>query len=325
MAGISAAASVDGQIVLSIGVGFTDLEHKVPATGKSVYRIGSISKPMTATAIMKLIQNGHVNIEETVQSYVPSYPEKKWPVSIFHLLTHSSGIRHFRRFGQGTSNTMQHFRSVEKAMAHFKDEKLLFEPGSDVKYTTLGFILLQGVIENVSGTGFEEYMKTCVWGPANMHNTMLDIPSRIVPSRARGYVRDRETNKLINAPYYDLSNKYAGGGMISCAEDIVEFCIALENLILLDKETYTEMLKTQIRYGEEDKIERGLGWVVSSDFKGRKVAYHAGGVPGFHGFFAHFPNEKINIAVLSNSNDAPMAEPTWKIAELLYTKYDKWK
>jgi CubicO group peptidase (beta-lactamase class C family) len=323
MAAISAAASVEGKIVLSLGVGYIDMEHKVQATGSSVYRIASISKPMTATAVMKLVQDGSVKINATIQTYVPSYPVKRWPVTIFHLLTHSSGIRHFKRFGEGASNTVQHHRTVEKAMAHFKEDELLFEPGSDVKYTTLGFVLLQGVIENVTGIGFEEFMKKNVWGPAHMNDTMLDIHSRIVENRVRGYVRDRRKKILMNAPYYDLSNKYAGGGMISSAEDVVRFCIALENLTLLDKDTYTEMLKTHIRYGEENKIERGLGWVIDSYFKRRKVAYHTGGVPGFHGFFAHFPDEKVNIVVLSNSNDAPMSEPTWEISELLFDRFKK--
>ena len=309
--GISAAVALNGAIVFSEGVGYANLEHKVPATGSTVYRIASISKPIAAIGIMQLIEQGLVTLDDPIRKYVPSFPEKpKGTIKLSHILTHTSGIRHYRR---GESGKMEHFPTFEDAITVFKDDSLLFEPGTNYNYTTYGFNLVIGIIEAVGSQmrrgrtpadtlqkiDFGEYMDRYVWEPAGMHNTFLEYPPEIVRNRANGYTRDRE-GQVLNVWYDDVSVKYAGGGVISTVNDLVRIFIALDNGILIKPETVQNMYK--IHYQQRPSSGRGLGWAVSTDEKGRLRVNHSGSSNGFRSMLINYPEKKLTISAMSNCN-----------------------
>ncbi|MFC1514070.1 serine hydrolase domain-containing protein [candidate division KSB1 bacterium] len=298
--GVSAAVAVDGKIVFSEGAGYANLEHMIPATGKTVYRIASISKPISAIGLMQLLEQGKVKLDDPIQKYIPSFPVKpEGEITLLHILTHTSGIRHYN---PGEFGMMQHFNTLEDAINVFKDDPLKFAPGTQYSYTTYGFNLVQGVIEAAGGEngpiGFREYMKKFVWGPAGMDATDIEMPQDIVKNRSRGFVRERNSEITKHARYTDVSVKYVGGGIISTVEDMVKVFIALDSGVLMKPETVENMYN--IHFAQRENSGRGLGWSVETDSEGRLKVSHSGGATGFKSMLINYPEQKIVVATVSN-------------------------
>jgi len=311
-AGMSVVIAFHGRIVLSEAFGFADLDNLVPTTASTVYNMGSISKTQTAVAVMQLVEQEKVSLNDPIQKYVPSFPDKGSPITIFHLLTHTSGIRHYRDndfpgpYG-GYDENMRPYHSLEEAIQIFKDDPLLFRPGAYYSYSSYAVDLLQGVVEKASGMGFEPYMRQYVWEPSGMLSTQFDLPERIVPHRAKAYQID--SGRTVNSPYGDLSYKFAGGGMISSAEDLVRLGVALNHEKLLKPSTLALMYKPQLgsvlRYqehgpGEKLTFQQGLIWRILKDSSGRRILYHDGDVKGFEACLVNYPDQDFVIADMAN-------------------------
>jgi len=307
--GISAAVAVDGEIVFSGCLGYANVENYVPATGSTVYRIASISKPVSAIGLMQLVEQGKVRLDDTIQKYVPSFPEKKWPVTLMHLVTHTSGIRHYN---PGEFGTMQHYDTLADAIAVFKDDPLKFEPGTQQSYSTYGFNLIQGAIEAASKTDIGSYLRVNVWEPAGMLSTYFEKPGEIVYNRARGY-RRLENRHIVNAPYTDVSIKYVGGGIISTVEDLVRVFIALDGGVLLKPETVDLMYSSHFKISE--KSWQGIGWRVNIDRKGRRRVSHSGGATGFRSMLIDYPAERVVVAVITNQDFFSVGGITLTVAQ----------
>jgi len=312
--GTSVVIAFQGRIVFSQAFGFADLDNLVPATASTVYNMGSISKTQTAVAVMQLVEQGKISLSDPIQKYVPSFPDKGSPITIFHLMTHTSGIRHYRDddfpgpYGPYSEN-MRPYRSLEEAIKIFKDDPLLFRPGEYYSYSSYAVDLLQGVVEKASGMGFEDYMRQHVWEPAGMLSTEFDIPERIVPHRAKAYVM--ENGRMANAPYGDLTYKFAGGGMISNPEDLVRLGVALNHGTLLRASTlalmYQPQLGSVLRYQEQGRgkkltFEQGLIWKILKDSGGRRILYHGGDVKGFEACMVNYPDQDFVIADMANGD-----------------------
>lgn len=294
--GMSVAVAVGDRLVWSQGFGLADVENETPAGPSTVYRIASISKPIAATAVMQLAERGRVNIDDPVQKYVRAFPPKgEQTVTVRHLLTHTSGIRHYRAAREMESR--DRYDSIEDALRIFKDDPLLFEPGTKYTYSTYGYNVLAAVVEAASGLAFETYLRTHVWGPAGMSSTYFDHVNAIIPRRARQYVREGRT--LLNAPYADLSNKWAGGGMLSTAEDLIRFHIALDQGKLLKPETLRQMYAPH-RLSDSSESNYGLGWASWKDASGQAWIGHAGGATGGTTFLVRDPGRRLAAAVLCN-------------------------
>lgn len=308
--GISVAVAVKGEIVVSCGVGYAELDNLTPATGKTVHNIASISKTNAAVAVMQLVQQGKVDLDAPIQKYVPYFPEKRWPVTLRHILTHTSGIRHYRRgeFGEQRYKEKIHYDTLEDGIQIFKDDTLLFQPGKYWYYSSHASNLMQGVIETVTGMGFEEYLKKYVWEPAGMLSTQFDVPERIVHNRGRGYIRN-EQGRLINVPFVDPSYKYAGGGIISAVEDLVRFGMALNHGKLLKPETLRQMYTVQVdpvmRYNPNGPPQRlshkqALSWFIRTDAQGREFPSHTGTVKGTRSYLLNYPQYDLVVALIAN-------------------------
>ena len=159
----------------------------MPASPASVFRIASISKPIAATAVLQLVERGLVSLDDPIQRFAPWFPRKpQGEIRIRHLLTHTSGIRHYRGNEMNSRDT---YPSVERAAAIFKDDPLLFAPGDQYAYSTYGYNLLAAVVESASGRSFDDYLRTNVFAPAGMSSTFLERPQEVIPGRAHQYVR----------------------------------------------------------------------------------------------------------------------------------------
>lgn len=284
-----------------VGVGLADLEHDIPVTADTVFRIASITKPITATAVMQLVERGLVSLDDPIQKYVPAFPPKgEHLISVRHLLTHTSGIRHYK---PGEFNHKEAYDSVDAALGIFKDDPLLFAPGTKYSYSTYGYNLLAGVVERASGLAFETYLVQHVFGPAGMTRTYLEQPEQIVPRRGRQYVR-AGGGRFLNAPYADLSVKWAGGGIISTAGDLTKFDAALAAGRLLRPATQ-EIMYSPMTLADGSASTYALGWMISREPDGRRSIAHSGGATGGTTYLLRRPDCRIAVALLTNVQDAP--------------------
>jgi CubicO group peptidase (beta-lactamase class C family) len=298
--GVSVAVAVDDQLAWSAGDGLADVENGVAATADTVYRIASISKTMTATAVMQLVERGRVSLDDPIQKYVPSFPDKGGlTITLREILTHTSGIRHYK---PGEMESLTPYDSVADAIKIFKDDPLLFTPGTKYSYSTYAFNLLEGVVESASGLTFEAYLQEHVWNPAGMAHTYLEHPQTIVAHRARQYVRGGPEG-VLNAPYADLSIKWGGGGIISTVGDLIRFHIALDDGRLLKPETLQEMY-TPGTLADGTRIDYGLGWMLLTDRSGHHWIAHSGGATGGTTFLLRDPPRKLAVAIMCNVQNA---------------------
>lgn len=304
---ISMAVARNGGLVFSRSVGYADLNTMTLATPTTMYNVGSVSKIMTAVAVMQLVEDGLVDLDEPIQTYVPGYPDKGTKISVRDVMTHTSGIRHYLDDEQITPYGP--YETFAEALDIFKDDSLRFEPGGHYMYSSFGINLLQGVIENVTELDFETYMRRNVWYPAAMLRTSFDVPGRVIQDRARGYEKDEDGN-FVKYPYEDASYKYASGGMVSSVLDLIRFGLAVKYARLLEEDTVEEMFSPQfdtlMRFSESGnhrditRWKQALVWRVRWDDAGRKFVYHCGTVKGFNSCLIVYLNEDMIVAIANN-------------------------
>ena len=297
--GLSAAVALDGELIWSGASGLADIENGAPATAVSVYRIASISKPVAAAAVMQLVAQGALDLDAPIQEYFPAFPEKEHPVTVRHLLTHTSGIRHYN---PGEMDMKDHFDTVEAGIDIFKDDPLLFEPGTEYSYSTYAYNMLAGAVESVSGLSFDDYLRQNIWGPAGMDATYLEHQGDIVPNRVRQYVKSEDSPMVRNAPFADLSIKWAGGGMIATAPDLVRFALALDAETILSASVH-DLMTTPYVLADGSASEYALGWRISEDDAGTWVA-HSGGATGGTTRLLRLPARGLAVALTANVQSA---------------------
>ncbi len=293
--GLSAAIALDLRTAWSEGFGMADLENSVPARAHTVYRLGSISKPITAVAVMQLAERGKLKLDEPIQTYVPAFPQKPWPVSVRQLLGHLGGVRHYSSLAEVLST--RHYTDVLGALDVFAKDPLLFEPGTRYSYTTYGYTLLGGAVENASGMRFVNYLREHIFGPAKMDAIRDDDVYAIVPHRARGY-RRQEGGNVENCALADTSNKIPGGGLISTAEDLIRFASAVAGRRLVNSATLDEMF-TEQKTSTGKPTRYGLGWYLYN-FEGRNWVGHSGAQPGFSTMLLVEPKSGFAVALMAN-------------------------
>jgi CubicO group peptidase (beta-lactamase class C family) len=309
--GLSVAVVLDGRLVWSRGYGFADLENFVPFRPATVWRLGSVSKPLTAVAAMQLAEKGALDLDAPIQKFCPAFPVKPQPITTRLLLGHLSGIRHYAK-GENFNST-RHYSGVVEALDAFKDDPLLQDPGTKFTYSTYGYVVLGCVVEGASRAKFADYVRENVTGPAGMTRTRPDDLYDIVPNRARGYSRQPD-GSLHNADLADTSNKVPGGGFVSTAEDLGRFAIALFDHRILKPETFAAMqepMKTS-----DGKESDYFGWTISDD-GGDKLLTHSGSQQGTATYFLMVPRRRLAVAILTNTEDAGLRTLSKKILEIL--------
>jgi serine beta-lactamase-like protein LACTB len=309
---VSAAVADRFQLVWSGAFGLADIENNVRATTGTVFRLGSISKPITAVAAMQLAEQGRLDLDAPVQKYVPVFPQKPWPITPRALLGHLSGIRHYRSPEELLST--RHYYDLIEPLKIFADDPLEFEPGTKFRYTTYGYNLLGAVVEAASGMRFMDYLRKHVIEPSGAERIQADDVYRIIPNRARGY-RRTPAGTIENCPLADTSNKIPGGGMVATAEDLVRFSLALLEGRLLKKQTLEQMFTSQ-KTRDGRSTGYGLGWYVS-ERAGRKWVEHSGSQPGTSTNLLILPDRGLVVAVLTNLERYPARALSVQLAELV--------
>lgn len=300
--GASVAVGIGGQIVWSEGFGWADLELGVPVTTLTKFRIGSVSKPITAAGLGLLVERGQVDLDAPVQTYVPGFPDKRWPITTRQLGGHTAGIRHYRG---AEMMSARRYRTVESGLEIFADDSLLFEPGTEFSYSSYGWNLLSAVMEGASGQDFLAFMRDEVFEPLGLRHTVADHTDSIVTFRTSFY-ENRGDGAVINAPYVDNSYKWAGGGFLSTPEDLVRFGQQHLGAGFLQAETLAELQTPQTLLNGES-TGYGIGWSSGEQDDGDRTYAHGGGSVGGATLLLLVPEHDLVVAgVVNISGPAPL-------------------
>jgi CubicO group peptidase (beta-lactamase class C family) len=291
--GLSVGFLKDG-VVWVEGFGYSDLENSVLAKPESAYRLASITKTFTAMAILQLVERGKIDLDTEVQTYVPYFPKKKWPITIRQLLGHIGGISHYNDYNR--EGHIKVHKNTREAIAIFQDFPLISEPGTRYNYSSYGYNLLGAVVEGASGQPYGNYIKKQIFEPLGMTNSRLDDPVDIIPNRVRGY--RLVEGQLKNSEYVDISSRFAGGGTRSTVVDLLKYAIGILDRKLLQAETYRQMFTPMVLKNGR-LTSYGMGWNVRP-LNGHFRIHHGGSQAETKTFLLILPTEQCAIAIASN-------------------------
>jgi D-alanyl-D-alanine carboxypeptidase len=299
--GLSIAVVREGKLVLARGYGVANLELGARATAQTVYHLASITKTFTAVAIMMLVEEGKVSLEDPISKHLPDLPEAWRAVTVRHLLSHTSGIRSFASYEKIPCPVAKSESEYERPDV-FEEVACLpldFPPGERWAYGDTGYHMLGMLVEQVSGSGYEEFLRTRIFSPLGMRDTRLNNDSEIIPHRADGY--SLRGNRFQNAKRLPLF-EFANAGLVSTVIDMVKFDAALGTERLLKRSTLEEMwTSARLNSGEIVK-QYGFGFGLTP-FQGRKrVGHSGGGGSGFSTAFTRFPRERVTVVILANAD-----------------------
>ena len=293
--GLSVAVAAHNLVVFSQAFGMSDLEQGVRLTPRSAHRLASLSKLVTGTIIMELVQNGKLELDTSVRKYLPELPISYQNITIRHLLTHQAGVRSYRDDEEVFSAV--HYPTSRAALKAFVNDPLLFVPGTKTEYSTYGFTLLGAVAEAVTGRTFQELSRE-FFLRHRVSGFSLDDPLILIPGRVRGYRVD-EHGTTWNARAYDPSNKYPAGGFVSSAEAYLRFVLAVSSGEILASSTVRDMWSAQKR-SDGSLTPFGLGWGVGK-LRGNRMVGFNGLQPGSTTFMRFFPDAGIGVVLACNA------------------------
>jgi CubicO group peptidase (beta-lactamase class C family) len=311
--GVSVAVGIGGDIVWSEGFGWADLELGVPVTPLTKFRIGSVSKTVTASAVGILLERGQLDLDAPIQEYVPDFPEKRWPITTRQLGGHIAGVRHYRGLEMYSD---RRYPTVESGLEIFAEDTLLFEPETDYSYSSYGWNLLSAVLEGASGEEFLQFMADEVFEPLGLRHTVADHTDSIVAYRTSFYESERGGG-IVNAPYVDNSYKWAGGGFLSTPEDLVRFAQAHMQPGFLTAETL-EILQTPQTLRNGESTGYGIGWRTYTQDDGDLMLGHSGGSVGGTTLMVIVPEHDIVVAGVVNIS-GPASPIVQQVAEIFET------
>ena len=281
-------------LVLSTAIGYSDLTTYEPLTPRHLMRIGSVSKPLTAFAAMKLVEEGKLELDNEINKYV-DFPEKEWSITVRDLLCHQGGIRHYT--GKSDVFRVEHYDDVTSALAIFRNDPLMFEPGTQFGYSSFGYNLLSAVIEDAAGMPFLEYMRK-TFRKIGLKDILADQKDSLSYKRSNFFIKSK--GGFVEAPFEDLSYKWASGGFLSNANTLAKFGSLLLNREVLKNELTKKMFSDQ-NLNDGTKTGYGLGWIVGNDLKDRKVYYHNGNLRSGRAFLVLYPDYNLSFAVTANT------------------------
>lgn len=312
--GVAVAVIRDGKTTKARGYGVASVEHDVTVTTRTVFEIGSISKQMTAVAILLLVEQGKVKLDDKISSYLPDAPLIWRDVTIRNLITHTSGIKNYTGLnGFALSENLNAQTFVERISKH----EMNFVAGAKLSYSNSGYNLLGYIIEKVSGKPYWTFMRERIFQPLGMNATGDRNPVRIVKHRANGYEWNKKLNQLEGRDG-NLTDVFAAGAIVASLDDMIRWNNALDGEKLLKRATLTEAW-TPFKLNDGTPTTYGLGWYIET-INNRQRIRHGGQTAGFAASITRYPAQRLSIIVLSNLGDIGLGgEIANGIAELYLT------
>lgn len=311
----SVLVSEGGQVIYKNGFGYANMEWNIPNTPDTKFRIASITKQFTATAVLQLVEQGKIKLDNTLSDYLPYYrKDTGQKVTIHQLLNHTSGIPNYTSL-PGFWDTMLHnYYPVDTLIVKFCSEDLEFEPGTDYRYNNSAYVILGAIIEHVSEQTYEEYLQEHIFEPAGMKNSGYDHHETILAKRASGY--DKTLSGFINTDFIDMSGPHAAGALYSTVEDLYKWDRALKESRLLPSELKMQMFTPGLS-------DYGYGWgiynvPVNADGDSVTATAHSGGINAFNTRIFRIPEDDHLIVLLANTPGVQLQNIVDKMVRILY-------
>jgi serine beta-lactamase-like protein LACTB len=317
--GLSVAVGAGGGIVWAEGFGWADVEKKVKVEPGTRFRIGTASTALTSVAVGLLLEKGRLNLDDEIQPYVPTYPQKHWPVTLRQLMGHVAGVRNDG--GDEGPLLSAHCERPVKGVQAFAKYSLLFEPGTHYRYSSYGWILMSAVVEAAADEPLLTFMRKQIFEPLDMDDTMADSATEAVANRATAYFP-----RFGGDPRYgpDLMREvdyscYAGSSVfLSTPSDLVRFAMAINSGKLLQPAT-VQLFQTSQRLASGEETGYGLGWdletVTLAGEHTRVVGHDGDSLGGMVASFMTFPEHELVVSVMSNTSYADTFAVAVKIAQ----------
>jgi CubicO group peptidase (beta-lactamase class C family) len=319
LAGLSVAVGVDGEIVWTEGFGFADIESGSPVTPGHRFRTGTASIVLTSTAVGLLLDEGRLQLDDEIQKYVPEFPRKPWPVTIRQVMAQVAGFP-----SEDPDNgvlTSRHCARPADAVALFAKEPLQFQPGTQYRNSTFGWVLLSAVVEAAASQPYVTFLEEKILRPLNMGDTFKEVLADSLSGAATPYNPRFAANPIFGLtplPPFDYSCYAGSNGFLSTPSDLVRFGMAINRGRLLRPRT-VRMLQTPQRLTSGAETSYGLGW----DLKTVTLAGRAVHAAGHNGHFwvdevtslLTFPERGLAVAVMSNVSFAGTPSIAERIAQ----------
>lgn len=315
----------DGALVYEHAYGLADIEQSIPVTSRSVFKIASLTKPITAIAVLQLVERGLVALDRPVADYLDGLPPAWQGVTVRQLLGQTSGLPDYLQAPSWSwRDSWRLERNPREVVAMTADAPMTFRPGEAMKYSNTNYYVLGMLIERVSGSTYADYLADRIFAPAGMADSRLDRATAIVPRRVRGYTRDRAG--LQNAEFTSDTWAFAEGGVLTTATDLAKLEQAFHADTLLTKASL-EMLWTPTTLsdgragvigdnGAGQPNHYGLGWFISR-YHDRRLILAGGNKPGYTCTYFRFVDEGLTIILLSNLSSSPLYGLAGEIGEVL--------
>lgn len=303
------------EMLLSKGYGMANLEHSIPNTSHTLFRIASLTKQFTATAILKLQEENLLDVNNSLATYLPDYPKGK-QITIHQLLNHTAGIPSFTSFEDFKAKKRMVWK-LDELIAWFSDCPLDFTPGERYSYSNSGYAVLTKIIEIVSNLTYADYLHYNIFTPLGMTDSGYDRTSTILPNRAAGYTFTGEEYQ--NADFIDMSIPLGAGGLYSTVEDLDKWSRSLDTDAVLSEASKNAMFAPTIEVPNEENEPTyyGYGWKIDRQHNRGRV-FHEGVIDGFSTYFARYPEERITVVVLSNLFLSPVAKIVKALAAIVF-------
>jgi CubicO group peptidase (beta-lactamase class C family) len=280
----------DGQPIISKGYGMADAAHGTPNSAQTRFRLASVTKQFTAAAIMILQARGQLNIQDAICAHLPDCPDAWRDVTILHLLTHTSGLPNYTDFMSYEPSQMLP-ATPDQLIARFRDQPLLYPPGTTYSYENSDYVLLGRIIEQVAGQSYADFMHNAIFAPLHMRDSGVAAGLGNEPGYAVGY-----SSVGAPAPPLDASTLFSAGALYSTVEDLYRWDQALSSDVLLPAALRSQMFTPFLR-------DYAFGWRVDRPGERLRIS-HPGMIDGFATYIARYPDDHVTVIVLSNLDSA---------------------
>ncbi len=294
--GVSVILAKGDDILYRQGHGIANMEHDIAISPEMVFRLGSLTKQITAAGIMLLKEEGKLEVDDSINRFFPDYPTHGYTITLRHLMTHTSGIIDFLAVPE-FSEIEKEDMTVLELIDFFKNQPMNFAPGSAYSYSNSGYVMLGAVIEQITGQSYEAFIQERILTPLGMHNTYHGSFKRIIPNRVTGYELGEAGYE--NSPYLSMTIPGAAGALISTVDDLLTWNTALFAGEVVALESLEEMTTPYVLNNGE-LSNYGFGLAIQT-LRGQAMISHTGGINGFITYAAYLPESDIYVAVLGNT------------------------
>jgi CubicO group peptidase (beta-lactamase class C family) len=311
--GCAVGATIDGATVLSAAYGMADLEHNVPLTPQSVFEAGSVSKQFTAGAVLLLVQQGKLSLDDPIRKYIPEVPAYEQPITIRNLINHTSGLRDWGSVEAiaGWPRTTRVYTHANVLEIVSRQRALNYPPGADYSYSNTGFNLAAMLVAKVSGKPFPQFTREAIFDPLDMSSTQWrDDFQRIVPNRSIAYSKDHGTLKML-MPFEDV---YGNGGLLTTVGDLLRWNRNFTDAKVGGR-SFVEAQHQQGRLNDGRTIAYAAGLMVLS-WRGIREVSHSGSTAGYRAWLGRYPDLGLSVAVLCNVDSADATALGHQVADV---------